>query len=113
MFNYIISHYNKIKPEESQGSLKSIFSRVKHSTKEYDIIDFYNKVYIPVFSKYIHEDNSEEKSAKKTKTSSPETNYQLQKKLKFDQDSAYNKTEVVYDSVKFTNMGSTNIGKIS
>jgi len=109
MFNHIIACYHKAKPEDSDQIYKSIFSNVKHSTKIYDIIVFYNKVFMHLFSenlKYtLNEDKEDniERSSKKRRTDSSTEHILTQKKLTFYDDSAYDKTYVIYDSLKSSN----------
>ena len=99
MFNHIIQSYHKAKPNDSENLYKSIFSKVKHSTKNYDIIAFYNNVFVPLFNEDIQQTLTEEKTPKKRKLSSPE-HCLIQKKLKFDEDSAFHLSRTVYDSLK-------------
>jgi len=104
MFNYIITTYHKTRPDESESLFKSIFSNVKHSTKTYDIIDFYNQVFVVLLGENIHKTLIEEKTPKKRKYSTPGTEaYCLSQRLGFDDDSAYSPSHVVYESLKSIN----------
>ncbi len=107
MFNHIIHCYHQAKPQDCDNIFKSIFSNVKHSSKTYDIIGFYNEIFMPIFSEKMHRSNFEDKEPKRRKVSSPDNSLnELPKKMKFDDDSAYDNSPIIYDSLKTTNITS-------